>query len=147
MDGTFAPLKAVVDVLDEVFTGGDAYLVVDEAHATGVYGPDGRGRVALEGLEGHPRVLARLCTFGKALGGSGAVVTAFAIESYQWLPKDPEDNIILILTQISRQLPSLNFVNNGYESIHGIHIHVHERRHSLYANYTAKASRNGGCPR
>ncbi|KAK1221593.1 hypothetical protein PQX77_015606 [Marasmius sp. AFHP31] len=37
-----------------------------------------------------------------------AVVTAFTIESYRWLSKDPEDNIILILTQISRQLPSLN---------------------------------------
>ncbi|KAK1221980.1 hypothetical protein PQX77_015202 [Marasmius sp. AFHP31] len=71
MDGTFAPLKAFVDVSDEVFTGEEAYLVVNEAHATGVYAPKGHGRVALEGLEGHPRVLARLCTFGKALGGSG----------------------------------------------------------------------------
>ncbi|KAL0065494.1 hypothetical protein AAF712_007558 [Marasmius tenuissimus] len=76
MDGTFAPLREFVDVLEEemVSRGGDGYLVVDEAHATGVYGPKGRGRVALEGLEGHPRVLARLCTFGKALGGSGALL-------------------------------------------------------------------------
>ncbi|KAL0065495.1 hypothetical protein AAF712_007559 [Marasmius tenuissimus] len=37
-----------------------------------------------------------------------AVVTAFTIESYRWLSKDPEDEIIIILTQISRQLPSLN---------------------------------------
>ncbi|KAK1230383.1 hypothetical protein PQX77_006528 [Marasmius sp. AFHP31] len=72
MDGTFAPLREFVDVLEEI--RGEAYLVVDEAHATGVYGPKGRGRVALEGLEGHPRVLARLCTFGKALGGSGALL-------------------------------------------------------------------------
>ncbi|KAK1218733.1 hypothetical protein PQX77_018571 [Marasmius sp. AFHP31] len=72
MDGTFAPLREFVDVLEEI--GGEAYLVVDEAHATGVYGPKGRGRVALEGLEGHSRVLARLCTFGKALGGSGALL-------------------------------------------------------------------------
>ncbi|KAK1223584.1 hypothetical protein PQX77_013543 [Marasmius sp. AFHP31] len=74
MDGTFTPLRAFVDVLDEIFSGGDegeAYLVVDEAHATGGYGPKGHGRVALEGLEGHPRMLARLCAFGKALGGSG----------------------------------------------------------------------------
>ncbi|KAK1218764.1 hypothetical protein PQX77_018531 [Marasmius sp. AFHP31] len=72
MDGTFAPLRAFVDVLDE--EDAEAYLVVDEAHTTGVYGPKGRGRVALEGLEGHPRVLARLCTFGKALSGSGALL-------------------------------------------------------------------------
>ncbi|KAK1215058.1 hypothetical protein PQX77_022348 [Marasmius sp. AFHP31] len=74
MDGTFAPLREFVDVLEEI--GGEAYLVVDEAHSTGVYGPKGRGRVALEGLEGHPRVLARLCTFGKALGGSGALLVS-----------------------------------------------------------------------
>ncbi|PFH51077.1 hypothetical protein AMATHDRAFT_75164 [Amanita thiersii Skay4041] len=73
MDGTFAPLGEVCEVVEGVFgRGGCGYLVVDEAHATGVYGENGRGRVAMMGLE--KRVLVRLCTFGKALGASGAVL-------------------------------------------------------------------------
>ncbi|KAI3616008.1 8-amino-7-oxononanoate synthase [Moniliophthora roreri] len=74
MEGTFAPLKLMVQMLEELFPLGNAYMIVDEAHATGVYGPQGRGRVALQGLEGHPRIIARLCTFGKALAAEGAVV-------------------------------------------------------------------------
>ncbi|KAF9459029.1 pyridoxal phosphate-dependent transferase [Collybia nuda] len=72
MDGTFAPLEEIVSVLEEIFPRGNGYLVVDEAHATGIYGPEGRGRVAQLGLEG--KVLARLHTFGKALAATGAVI-------------------------------------------------------------------------
>ena len=74
MDGTVAPLRAVLDVMDEVFPAGNAHLVVDEAHATGLYGPGGRGMVALLGLE--DRVLARLHTFGKALAASGGACSS-----------------------------------------------------------------------
>jgi 8-amino-7-oxononanoate synthase len=71
MDGTFAPLREMVQVIEDVsFSAGDkAYLIVDEAHSTGIYGPDGKGRVAMLGLE-H-KVFARLHTFGKALAASG----------------------------------------------------------------------------
>jgi len=68
MDGTFAPLVEMAGAI------GNAHLVVDEAHATGIYGPGGRGRVAMLGLE--DRVFARLHTFGKALAASGAVLVA-----------------------------------------------------------------------
>jgi len=47
-------------------------VVVDEAHATGIFGPKGEGRVVELGLQ-H-RVFARVHTFGKALGGHGAIV-------------------------------------------------------------------------
>jgi 8-amino-7-oxononanoate synthase len=69
MDGTFAPLSEMVRAIEELFPLGNAYLIVDEAHSTGVYGPQGRGRVAQLGLES--KVLLRLCTFGKALGSTG----------------------------------------------------------------------------
>ncbi|KAJ3540516.1 hypothetical protein NMY22_g4263 [Coprinellus aureogranulatus] len=81
MDGTLSPLTSFVEVLDEVFPLKNAYLVVDEAHSTGIYGEKGRGRVAELGLEN--RVLARLHTFGKALGVSGAVIiTSPLLKSY-----------------------------------------------------------------
>ncbi|KAI0791196.1 PLP-dependent transferase [Abortiporus biennis] len=72
MDGTLAPLAQIVEMMETLFPKGNGYAVVDEAHATGVYGPQCKGLVALLGLE--QRVLARLHTFGKALAGSGAVV-------------------------------------------------------------------------
>lgn len=75
MDGTIAPLTQIVEMLESLFPRGNGYLIVDEAHSTGVYGPQGRGMVAKLGLEN--KVLARLHTFGKALAGSGGEERAF----------------------------------------------------------------------
>ncbi|KAH8984364.1 pyridoxal phosphate-dependent transferase [Lactarius hatsudake] len=72
VESVVAPLCAMLDTMDAVFPAGNAHMVVDEAHATGLYGPGGRGLVALLGVE--KRVLARLHTFGKALAASGAVL-------------------------------------------------------------------------
>lgn len=68
MDGDFAPLLELVELAEKY----GANLVVDEAHATGVFGPKGEGRVVELGLQN--RVYARVHTFGKALGGHGAIV-------------------------------------------------------------------------
>ncbi|KLO17384.1 PLP-dependent transferase [Schizopora paradoxa] len=81
MDGTFAPLEDIVDLVETLFPAGNGYVVVDEAHATGLYGRDGRGLVSHFGLE--KRVFARLHTFGKALGSSGAVIlTSPLVKAY-----------------------------------------------------------------
>lgn len=69
MDGTIAPLAQIVECVEEMLPLGNGYIIVDEAHATGIYGPKGRGLVADLGLE--KRVFARLHTFGKALASSG----------------------------------------------------------------------------
>lgn len=68
MDGDFAPLGEIADLADQY----DAAFVVDEAHANGVLGPAGRGGVVAAGLQ--DRVLARVVTFGKALGLQGGAV-------------------------------------------------------------------------
>jgi 8-amino-7-oxononanoate synthase len=68
MDGDFAPLDALNTIADRH----DAFLMVDEAHATGVYGERGRGlTAAYEGCEN----LVAIHTCGKALGAAGALVT------------------------------------------------------------------------
>ncbi|AWC24417.1 8-amino-7-oxononanoate synthase 2 [Aminobacter sp. MSH1] len=72
MDGDRAPLDELMAVADRH----DAFLFVDEAHATGVHGPDGRGLA--HHLEGRDNVVV-LHTCGKALGGSGALITAPAV--------------------------------------------------------------------
>ncbi|KAH0536614.1 putative secondary metabolism biosynthetic enzyme [Glutinoglossum americanum] len=71
MDGDLAPLREFVVCMEEMLPAGNGYLVVDEAHATGVVGPGGRGLVCELGIE--DRVFARLHTFGKALGCSGGM--------------------------------------------------------------------------
>ncbi|TRW95504.1 8-amino-7-oxononanoate synthase [Paracoccus sp. M683] len=68
MDGDLAPLDELAALADQ-----HGFLVVDEAHATGVYGPEGRGLA--HHLEGRANVLT-LHTLGKALGGSGALICA-----------------------------------------------------------------------
>jgi len=68
MDGDRAPLGELVAVAERH----DAMLLIDEAHATGLYGPDGRGLAS--GLEGRDDVMV-LHTCGKALGGAGALVS------------------------------------------------------------------------
>jgi 8-amino-7-oxononanoate synthase len=68
MDGDFAPLEDAALLCEKY----GALLVVDEAHATGIFGREGRGLVQQLGLES--RVYARIHTFGKALGCHGAIV-------------------------------------------------------------------------
>ncbi|KAL5525929.1 hypothetical protein ACEPAG_7267 [Sanghuangporus baumii] len=81
MDGTLAPLPEIIALLDELLPKGNIHLIVDEAHSTGLYGPQGRGLVAHYSLE--KKVFARLHTFGKALASSGAVVlTSPLVKSY-----------------------------------------------------------------
>ena len=68
MDGDFAPLKEMADLCRKY----DAAFIVDEAHAVGIFGNKGEGRVVEEKLE--KEVFARIVTFGKALGSHGAAV-------------------------------------------------------------------------
>ncbi len=67
MDGDRAPLEDLAAVAGRH----DGVLVIDEAHATGVFGPDGRGLGAT--LEGRPNIVS-LHTCGKALGSAGALI-------------------------------------------------------------------------
>ncbi len=67
MDGDRAPLPALV----ELAARHEAVLLIDEAHATGVFGPDGRGLAAA--YEGDENVIT-LRTCGKALGCEGALL-------------------------------------------------------------------------
>ena len=70
MDGDAALLSGIVDLVERH----DAMLLVDEAHAVGVIGPQGRGLVAELGLE--KRVALQMGTLSKAIGVSGGYVAA-----------------------------------------------------------------------
>ncbi|WP_315754252.1 MULTISPECIES: 8-amino-7-oxononanoate synthase [unclassified Bradyrhizobium] len=69
MDGDLAPLADLIAIAERH----DAFLLIDEAHATGVHGAQGRGLAAA--YEGRESVVT-VHTCGKALGAAGALVTA-----------------------------------------------------------------------
>jgi 8-amino-7-oxononanoate synthase len=69
MDGDVSPLKEIVEIVEQVLGREIGYVIVDEAHSTGVLGCQGRGLVCELGLE--KRVFARLHTFGKAVAANG----------------------------------------------------------------------------
>jgi 8-amino-7-oxononanoate synthase len=68
MDGDRAPLAE----LAETSRRHDAMLMVDEAHASGVFGPNGAGLIREHGLEGS--VTVSMGTLSKALAGYGGFV-------------------------------------------------------------------------
>ncbi len=69
MDGDSEDLKGLATLTEKYK---HVYLIVDEAHATGIFGDRGEGLIQEYGLQ--DRFFARVHTFGKALGCQGAIV-------------------------------------------------------------------------
>jgi 8-amino-7-oxononanoate synthase len=72
MDGDEAPLTGIVELAEKY----GAMVMVDEAHATGVFGASGAGVVQKLGL--GDRVAVQMGTLGKAFGGFGAYIAGSA---------------------------------------------------------------------
>lgn len=71
MDGTVAPLKEIVALAKKY----DSLIMVDDSHASGFIGENGRGTHEADGVMGEIDIITS--TFGKALGGSaGGFVSA-----------------------------------------------------------------------
>ncbi len=70
MDGDVAPLGAICDLADRH----GALIVVDDSHATGFFGPTGRGTPEHCGVAGRIDIITS--TLGKALGGASGGFTA-----------------------------------------------------------------------
>jgi len=79
MDGVIADLKGICDLADEF----GAMVMVDDSHATGFTGEDGRGTHELTGTMGRVDIITS--TLGKALGGASGGFTSGRKEIVEWL--------------------------------------------------------------
>ncbi len=68
MDGDRAPLAGIVELKERY----GAWLMLDEAHAVGLYGPLGQGLAAADGMGG--RIEIRMGALGKAVGTAGGFI-------------------------------------------------------------------------
>jgi 8-amino-7-oxononanoate synthase len=68
MDGDLSPLRQLVELKNRF----GAWLMLDEAHATGVFGPNGSGRAQQEGV--GDQIEIQMGTLGKALGAAGGYI-------------------------------------------------------------------------
>ncbi|HOZ86940.1 MAG TPA: aminotransferase class I/II-fold pyridoxal phosphate-dependent enzyme, partial [Bacteroidia bacterium] len=74
LDGDLAPLLEISELIKALDT---VFLIVDEAHAIGVFGKQGRGLCNSLGIEN--KCFARIYTYGKAMGCQGAVIVGSEI--------------------------------------------------------------------
>ncbi len=79
MDGSIAPLREICDLAEKY----GALVMVDDSHATGFMGANGRGSIEHCGVLGRVDFLTG--TFGKALGGGSGGYTAGKANAIAWL--------------------------------------------------------------
>jgi glycine C-acetyltransferase len=79
MDGVIADLGSICDLAERH----DAMVMVDDSHAVGFVGDNGRGSPEATGTEGRIDILTG--TLGKALGGASGGYTSGATEIVDWL--------------------------------------------------------------
>ena len=125
MDGDMAPLEELAKVAEKF----NAFLIVDEAHATGVFGKKGQGLVQELGIQ-H-KVFARINTFGKAPGCHGAVVLGSnSLKDYlinfsrsfiytTALPPHTVATILVVYRDLFGGVPQLQDLNNNIHYFRG----------------------------
>jgi 8-amino-7-oxononanoate synthase len=74
LDGDSAPLLELVDICQ---SSKNIFLIIDEAHAIGVFGKQGRGMCNALSIE--KKCFARIYTYGKAMGCHGAAIVGSEI--------------------------------------------------------------------
>ena len=122
MDGDFSDIQSFLEICDRY----KAYLLVDEAHTSGISGKNGEGLVVELGLE--KKILGRVHTFGKAFGSHGGAIVGSSI-------------LINYLINFSRQFiyttaPSPEFVESLDKSLDRIIVSGLERKNlSLIEEY------------
>ena len=132
MDGDSPDLQAMM----KFCTSNNFHLVIDEAHAIGVYGKNGEGLVQEMGLQDE--VFARIITFGKALGCHGAAILGGKIlknylinfaRSFIYTTGLPPHSIATIIAAYSNLTSSENLRQKLQEKILLFNLEVEQLAH------------------
>jgi 8-amino-7-oxononanoate synthase/dethiobiotin synthase len=121
MDGDLAPVEEILQLCTEF----DADLLLDEAHAAGLYPV----------LKPHPRLLARIITGGKALGLSGAFVCGDH-DLIQWLINCGRSFIFTTATPPATAAAlqtAIGLLQRGMKRVKRVHQNAARLRHHLTA--------------
>lgn len=132
MDGDSPDLLKMTELCEQY----GAFLIVDEAHALGVFGQFGCGLVQHLGLEN--RVFARIVTYGKALGCHGAAILSSGVV------KDYLINFARSLIYTTAMPPqSVAHIVAGYRQLKKTtHIKKLQENISLFKNTLEKHKKN-----
>jgi 8-amino-7-oxononanoate synthase len=128
MDGDRCPLKEIAALRNRF----DCLLMVDEAHATGVFGPRGAGIIAEDGVV--DTVDIAMGTFGKALGSYGAYIAA-SQQMVQYLINQARSFIYstaLPPPVVGASLAALRLIKTEPELINELHARVEMFKQYLY---------------
>ncbi|EED19023.1 aminotransferase, putative [Talaromyces stipitatus ATCC 10500] len=108
MDGDTAPLKDIIRLVEGLFPKKNAYLIVDEAHATGVFGYNGAGVAQDLGVE--DKIFIRTHTFGKSLASQGAIVLCDSLTKEYLI-----NYARTLIYTTAMSMPSLIAIRSAYE--------------------------------
>lgn len=112
MDGSFAKLDSIVGLAKKY----DALIMVDDCHATGFIGKQGKGTAEYYGLEGEVDFLTG--TLGKALGGASGGFTCASKNVIDLLKQRSRPYLFsnaLSPSIVSASLKALDIVENDHE--------------------------------
>lgn len=110
MDGIIANLSGICDLAEKY----DAMVMVDDCHATGFLGQNGRGSPEYCGVDGRVDILTG--TLGKAMGGASGGYTAACGEIVEWLRQRSRPYLFsntLAPVIASASLKAFDMVENG----------------------------------
>ena len=128
MNGDCALLKEISDLCKKQ----NAFLIVDEAHAIGVYGEQGRGLCNELNIEQD--CFARIYTYGKAMGAHGAAVVG-NIDLYNYLVNFARPFIYTTALPIS----SVALIMASYNALHIVpQINILQENIFLFNQLTSK---------
>lgn len=112
MDGVIANLKGICDLADKY----DAMVMVDDSHAVGFVGDEGRGTHEHCDVMGRVDIITG--TLGKALGGASGGFTAASKEVVEWLRQRSRPYLFsnsLAPAIVTASLKVLEMLDNGQE--------------------------------